>query len=392
MNNSFIALDVETANAWYGSICQIGLARSIDGNLVNEWSFLINPKTYFDSFNTNIHGITEESVADAPTISELWDVLTNIIGDNIVAHHGPFDRASIAQCIQDLPVKPHQFRWLDTSRVVRRHWNEVSKRGYGLRPVCDMLGYEFQHHDALEDAKAAAFILNHVIKESGQDLDWWWERALQRCSTKTNFYADIGKNGNPDGILAGETVVFTGALSLSRQEIAEIAASHGCNVAANVTKKVTMLVVGEQDPSKLSGFDKSSKQRKAEDLIAKGQPIQILGEEGFISALQLDDTEQTLIEERAAEKARKRDQRNAREKRSLTIEINLYGCLPDELKANLAQLAEYYEQNPEAVREDEIIDSFADMSLGELTGLDRSELSDYVLDALDDEVNFRIEE
>jgi DNA polymerase-3 subunit epsilon len=43
-----------------------------------------------------------------------------------------------------------------------------------------------------------------------------------------------------------------------------------------------MLVVGDQDLRVLAGHNKSSKHIKAELLIAKGQPIRILGESDFM--------------------------------------------------------------------------------------------------------------
>jgi DNA polymerase-3 subunit epsilon len=41
------------------------------------------------------------------------------------------------------------------------------------------------------------------------------------------------------------------------------------------------LVVGDQDVTRLAGHSKSSKHRKAEELIAKGVPIRILRESDF---------------------------------------------------------------------------------------------------------------
>ncbi len=46
-------------------------------------------------------------------------------------------------------------------------------------------------------------------------------------------------------------------------------------------KKTTILVVGDQDITKLAGKEKSLKHRKAEGLITKGQPIRILRESDF---------------------------------------------------------------------------------------------------------------
>jgi len=62
-------------------------------------------------------------------------------------------------------------------------------------------------------------------------------------------------------------------------------ASGGCEVGANVTRYTTLLVVGDQDISKLAGKDKSSKHLKAEELIAIGQKIRVLGESDIQSLL-----------------------------------------------------------------------------------------------------------
>ena len=58
----FIAIDVETANADMGSICQIGIAVFADGKVIDEWSTLIDPEDYFDGMNIYIHGIEPSMV------------------------------------------------------------------------------------------------------------------------------------------------------------------------------------------------------------------------------------------------------------------------------------------------------------------------------------------
>jgi DNA polymerase-3 subunit epsilon len=70
-------------------------------------------------------------------------------------------------------------------------------------------------------------------------------------------------------------------ISLPRREAAAIASAAGCEVVDSVTKRTTLLVVGDQDIRRLAGEEKSSKHRKADELIAKGQPIRILCESDF---------------------------------------------------------------------------------------------------------------
>jgi DNA polymerase-3 subunit epsilon len=89
--------------------------------------------------------------------------------------------------------------------------------------------------------------------------------------------------------LAGEVVVFTGSLAIRRGEAATRAAKLGCDVRNAVTSKTTILVVGQQDLAKLGGYEKSSKQRKAEELISDGAAITILGEDDFMHLGELHD-------------------------------------------------------------------------------------------------------
>ena len=94
-----------------------------------------------------------------------------------------------------------------------------------------------------------------------------------------------------DGALFGETIVFTGKLFIFRQEAADMAAKAGCNVAKSVTIEVTMLVVGIQDKSRLNGYEKSSKHRKAEYRIKQGVNIQILSKDDFSELMGVESSQ-----------------------------------------------------------------------------------------------------
>lgn len=115
-----------------------------------------------------------------------------------------------------------------------------------------------------------------ALRESQQDLDQWRHRVNQPIDPENSSSgAAIQRDGNPEGDLYGEVLVFTGALELPRSEAANLAADVGCRVAPGVTKKTTILVVGDQDVTKLAGHEKSSKHRKAAQLVAEGHRIRI---------------------------------------------------------------------------------------------------------------------
>jgi DNA polymerase III subunit epsilon len=288
---NFIAIDVETANADLASICQIGFVRFLNSQIAEKWESLVDPEDFFDGMNIDVHGIDEDAVADAPTFSDIGLFLSEQLAGKIVVSHTHFDRIAINGVFAKYEIALPEITWLDTARVVRRTWLDLSQRGYGLSNVAKRLGIQFQHHNAVEDARAAGEILIHAIGESGLSLEEWLVRARQPIRPiKRSWKSEpIARDGNPEGPLSGEVAAFTGALSLPRHDAADVAARAGCEVADSVTKNTTLLIVGDQDVKKLAGHEKSSKHRKAEQLIAKGQPIRILRETDFLSLVAITE-------------------------------------------------------------------------------------------------------
>ena len=260
------------------------MAKFVDGNLAEEWSTLVDPEDYFDEVNISIHGIEARMVRGQPKLPEIADRLRSPLEGTVSVCHTHFDRVALGRAYGKYNLSPVSTTWLDSARVVRRTWKDLAWRGYGLANVCSKIGYQFQHHDALEDAKAAGFILLAALRESQQDIDHWHRRVNQPIDPESSSSGSaVQRDGNPEGDLHGEVLVFTGALELPRSEAADLAASIGCQVAPGVTKKTTILVVGDQDITKLAGHEKSSKHRKAEQLVAEGYRIRIVRESDFRS-------------------------------------------------------------------------------------------------------------
>lgn len=283
-NVDFVAIDVETANADMASICQLGIAQFKQGALTEEWKTYVDPEDYFDGLNVSIHGIDEDTVEGAPTFRETLETLRTYLHGNVVVCHTHFDRVALNQASQRYEACAPECIWLDSARVARRTWHECAWSGYGLLKVCEIIGYTFKHHDALEDAKAAAQVLLAAIAKTGLDVNGWLKRVRQPIDPSRVFHNTspaIKRDGNPEGALYGEILVFTGALEIPRCEAADLAAAIGCQVAPSVSKKTTLLVVGDQDVKKLAGHEKSAKHRKAEELIGKGAAIRILKESDF---------------------------------------------------------------------------------------------------------------
>jgi DNA polymerase-3 subunit epsilon len=238
----------------------------------------VNPEDDFDPINVSIHGIGPEMVKGMPTLPQVRDALQRYLGHTVCVCHTHFDRLALQRGLERYEIPHFPITWLDSARVARRHWSDVAYSGYGLSNLCQKIGYTFRHHDALEDAKAAAHVLLTVLRESNEGLEHWQRRVNQPINPAAS---SVQREGNPDGDLYGEVLVFTGTLSMTRGEAADLAARVGCAVEAGVTKRTTILVVGAQDSWKLAGHEKSTKHRKAEQLIQAGQRIRIVGENDF---------------------------------------------------------------------------------------------------------------
>lgn len=280
----FVAIDVETANSDCSSICQIGIAQYKNGQLIEEWKTYVDPEDFFSPINTYIHGIDNSTVSNAPKFPEISESICQFMNESITVCHTHFDRTALNQAFEKYSLEPPSPVWLDSARVARRTWSQFAWSGYGLANICHKLGYEFEHHDALEDAKAAAHVIIKAIEVSGVDLEVWLRKVERRIRIKQNNQKEFTE-ANPDGFLYGTNIVFTGSLQLPRNLASELASNVGCNIQSNVNRKTNIVVVGIHDVTRLAGKSKSNKQIRAEELITEGFDIKIINEKDFLELI-----------------------------------------------------------------------------------------------------------
>lgn len=286
--NRFVAVDVETANYRFASICQIGAALFEDGELINEWETLVDPGGEFEDFHTRLHGICAADVSSAPRFHDAFRQFKTFTGDNLIVSYGHFDRSAFSQACAAGGIPLLENPWINIQSVVKRAWpDRYGNGGFRLNMVAKFLGIPLhRHHNALDDARAAGAVFAQACAVSGVAAADWAAAVKRPIYSATR--PDVKAVVNLNGILYGECVTFTGALSLPRRQAQAMAAAVGCTPLPGVTKKTTLLVVGDQDLSKLQGKEKSSKHLKAEQLIAGGQQIRIIGESDFMAMVLLE--------------------------------------------------------------------------------------------------------
>jgi DNA polymerase III epsilon subunit-like protein len=303
MTLDFCAIDFETANSFRGSPCAVGLARVLNGRVTDTHRRLMRPPEGYDdfaAFNVKLHGITRNMVAREPRFG---DILPEIVafadGLPFVAHNAAFDMSVIRNACGASEISWPQASYTCTLVLSRLTWKLLS---YSLPWVAETAGVELDnHHDPEADALAAASIMVAIAREHGaaslEELlsatgvqlgslapgDWYG------CLRKgfTYLVPVANQNADPNNPLYGREIVFTGELSsMTRDTALEIVASVGAKPCHNVTKRTSILVMGYQDASVLRpGECLSGKARRAEELRAAGQAIEIMCEADFLQHL-----------------------------------------------------------------------------------------------------------
>ncbi len=154
---TIVALDFETVNQAASSACQLGLVRIENWQVTQSASWLIRPPT--DEFLfTYIHGLTWDHVKDSPHFGALWPEISPYLAGAhyLAAHNAPFDRGVLKASLAEHGVTAPETPFLDTVIIARKTWSIFPTK---LNMVCEKLGIELQHHEALSDAHACAQIL-----------------------------------------------------------------------------------------------------------------------------------------------------------------------------------------------------------------------------------------
>ena len=279
--NSFVALDVETANPDYSSICAIGLCRFDSGLVVDEWHRLIDPGEPFEARNIAIHGIRPEHVIGQPSYSELAEDLDRFVRGSMVVHHGHFDRNAIKQTSQRWALPAPVWDFLDSAQAARQAWPQLVRGGYGLSDLCKEIGHELEHHhNALDDARAAGAVYLAAAERLGEDTVPALARRIDDAAVDQGALWP-----NFDQFLLGEVVVFSREASLPslRPDLASTLKWYGYKVQKNLSKSATILVLGHDEWHRSLP---SQQRQNAEQRVGAGQRLQIMSETDFLSMIE----------------------------------------------------------------------------------------------------------
>ncbi len=161
----FVVVDVETTglSPIEDRITEIAMMKVKNGILLDEFSTLINPLVTIPSSITELTGIDNIMVADAPTAREVVPTIADFLEDTIfVAHNAPFDWGFVYHtAMRERGVKLTNPQ-LCTVKLSRRILPYLNSKALG--PVTSALNIKIpERHRASGDAYATALVLVKFI-------------------------------------------------------------------------------------------------------------------------------------------------------------------------------------------------------------------------------------
>jgi DNA polymerase-3 subunit epsilon len=163
----FAIIDIETCGGKFdfpkGRITEICIIIHDGLQVTDKFSTLINPECYISPLYTNITGITNQMVANAPKFHEIANTILQLTENRIfVAHNVSFDYNFIKGEFASLGHN-YEREKLCTVKLSRKLI--PGKKTYSLGPLCESLGISNNaRHRAEGDAVATAKLFDILLQ------------------------------------------------------------------------------------------------------------------------------------------------------------------------------------------------------------------------------------
>lgn len=282
---SYVVVDLETTglDSSYDDILEMAALRVVNGTPEETFSSLVNPGYPIDGYITDLTGITDDMLKDAPPLPNVLVNFLTFVGDSIiVGHNVGFDIRFIYDICELAKIQPFSNDYVDTMRLSRYFFKE--EKHHRLSDLSKRFGIGISvEHRALADVEQTYkcyccmkdYAADHgIVLKARQGSQW----SAKDITASTSDYDEKSP-------LFGKSFVFTGTLDkMPRRDAMQIVVDHGGICHDTVKRDTNFLVLGVNDYRKLNGT-KSNKQKKAEQLRLAGNDIEIISENVFYEML-----------------------------------------------------------------------------------------------------------
>lgn len=166
----YTVVDVEGNGQRPPDLVEISIVAIKDGLIGKAKNWLVRPPRPITPMARRFHRITDDQLADAPTVADIEEQLRHALSDNVfVAHNASVDLGVLGR---ELPgFEPTQV--LDTLKLARRLL--PGRASYKLGALVDAFGLakgipaDLMPHRATYDALVCARLLSHIATPPGRE-------------------------------------------------------------------------------------------------------------------------------------------------------------------------------------------------------------------------------
>lgn len=169
-DDTYVVFDVETTglSAVYDTIIELAAVKVVNGEIKERFERFANPHHPLSSTTTELTGITDDMVKDAPEVSEVIRDFKEFIGDSIlVAHNASFDMGFFYEASKRAELHDKSYPVIDTLELARFLYPEL--RNHRLNTLAKKFDIELtQHHRAIYDTEATAYLFIRLMKDAAE--------------------------------------------------------------------------------------------------------------------------------------------------------------------------------------------------------------------------------
>lgn len=160
---NYVVFDIETTglNPKYEKIIEIGAAKVRDAKVVDTFSTFVNPGKGLPERITELTGIYDTDVINAPYIEEVLDLFIDFVGDDILLGHNLIFDYSFVKKAAANQKKTFAKSGIDTLKIARRFLNDLESRNLSF--LCAYYAIHLQAHRALNDALATHELYQKLV-------------------------------------------------------------------------------------------------------------------------------------------------------------------------------------------------------------------------------------
>lgn len=163
---TYVVYDVETTglSAVYDTIIELAGVKVSDGEIIDRFESFANPHHPLSQVTTDLTGITDDMVNDAPEIDDVLKDFHEWMGDcTLVAHNASFDIGFLNEGFKRIDYEKVSNPVIDTLELARFLFPNL--KNHRLNTLCKHLDIELtQHHRAIYDAEATGYLCWKLIQ------------------------------------------------------------------------------------------------------------------------------------------------------------------------------------------------------------------------------------